>query len=162
MQAKDSGILGWLRRDRLPSDLYELLGAARLDPDVAKLRRDIRLASSDLSKALNEQDPKLAQRAARLQTELARADRILGDQVKLGAYRARMVQALRRKYEKRHGTVGEVGSGSALREWLAGAMCVHPHEVDAVVQAMRAGQRASTSSEKQGTIATMEAVMTSG
>lgn len=154
MQAKDSGILGWLRRDRLPSDLYELLGSARLDPDVAKLRQAVRLAARDLSKALNEQDPKLAERAARLQTELARADRVLGDPVKLGAYRARMVEALRRKYEKRHGTAGEVGSGPALRAWLAGAMRIHPHEVDALVQAMRAGQRASTSPEKRGAIGT--------
>lgn len=136
MQGKPSRVLVWLRRDRLPGDLYELLGVARLDLDAEGLRGIIREANRELLALLGDADSKLSERAARLQTELAQADRILADPARLRAYEARLVRALRDSFVEKHGDVRGVGAASKLRVWLEQRIHVHPARVDAVMRAM--------------------------
>jgi hypothetical protein len=143
VKSNDSGIDDWLGRDRLPADLYELLGASRFDPDVEKLRRAVRQADRDLVRAPQGGDADRAGRAAKLRRELARADQVLADPARLRVYHTRLVQALVRRYAKRHGAVRDAAGESELKAWLASRIGVHRDRLDAVARAMRAAATAA-------------------
>jgi len=133
-------VLDWLRRDRQPLDVYELLGVPRLAPDRDQLLAAVKAAYRELLPYQNHRDPEVARRAMVLQMELGRAEDIVSDSGRLREHEEKVVEGLRGEYMRATREAGEVWPLERLRSWLEREQLVHPERVEAVARAVQVPQ----------------------
>ena len=133
-------ITDWLHSDRQPVDVYELLGVPRFHPDRDQLLAAVRAAYAKLLPYQNHKEPKVAERATKLQMELGRAEDILSDSVKLREHQKQIVEGLRGEYVRAAREAGEDWSLDRLQSWLSRQHVVHPERVETVARAIHVSQ----------------------
>ena len=87
-----SNILRWLDSTSQPSDYYDLLGCKSLDPDINRIVQEIRSVGRELLTYQNHRDPVIAQRAVKLQYELAKAAEVFNNRKKLRTYQETLLR----------------------------------------------------------------------
>lgn len=146
-------IVKWLDRQEPPTDFYELLGVARLDPDVEVLRSLVRQSSRALFPFQSHRDPQKAQRAIRLQLELGRAADILASPQKLAQFRGQLLERIRREWLEKPSSQKQ--NDPALRKWLQDQHKLHVSVIDEAIQQLHA-QPSPTASAAEEEILTLE------
>ena len=136
MKPSETSIRRWLEADRLPADLYELLGRRRFDPDQSALLAATRAAHRELLPYQNHPDAAKARRALALLIELGRAEDVLTHANKMRAYHEQLLDRLREAYGRLPGPAEDVWTLAHLQGWLSGVAGVHPQAVAAVAQSL--------------------------
>jgi endonuclease YncB( thermonuclease family) len=132
----DQPIPDWIGRDRLPGDLYELLGRRRFDPDTDGLRAAVLIANRQWRPFQNHRRPEVILRARALLDRLGLAEITFGDSAKHAAYDRDLIQALAENYARRQGGATRSWSVEPLRSWLAEEQDVHPARLERILDAL--------------------------
>ncbi len=133
-------IRDWLKTERQPADLYDLLGRRRFDPHREELLEGVRTAYADLLPYQNHADPQVAARAVKLQRELGRAEDILSDPQKIEAHHGKIVASFREAYGAICGDPSVPWSLDGVQEWLEAEGNVVPDQLPAVAEAVLKAQ----------------------
>jgi hypothetical protein len=128
----------WLLRERLPTDLYELLGAPLFDPDRQRLLELVHAAYAELLRYQNHEDRVVVDRVVRLQGELGRAEEVFSDPAKTCRYQESLLPALREAYADACRATGGHGGEQNLLEWMK-RQGVHPSQFAMLAHAIAPG-----------------------
>lgn len=129
-------IAEWLERDREPLDIYELLGKKRLDPDMDGLKAAISEATREILPYQSHADPKIAQRAMRLLTDLGGADLVVADPEKIEQHNRQVLDMLFDEYAAEHGDDVAAWDWNDLKRWLLRDKIVHPLTIEDTLAAL--------------------------
>jgi sulfatase modifying factor 1 len=142
----------FLHTERQPTDIYDLLGRPRFDPDREALASLIRSAYGELLPLQNHRDPKMARRAMQLQLELGRAQDVLSHDGKLKGHHRQILDALRTAYLAARGEAQEDWVLGRLKFWLRGVGSVHPACLNVVARLVRDGTQPALEAELEKTL----------
>lgn len=125
----------WLGDGAEPADLYELLGAARFDPEHEQLIKRIRTLTRETIKLQNHEKEEVVQRAIKLQGELGKAEHVLSHRSELRAYHAGLLREICRQYEHLNENAAPWRTDQ-LQAWLKDEQRVHPKWVGPIGEAL--------------------------
>ncbi len=129
-------LLAWMQTGTKPADHYELLGLARCHPRRQDLLAAVRECNRVLHECQNHQDAERAERAIRLQRQVADALNVFSDDARWQQYNVELVERWRDQYAAKHGRDPAHWRPEGLRRWLAMRM-VHPARLDEIAGWMR-------------------------
>ncbi len=124
-------LLEWIKTGTNPADHYELLGLARCHPRREDLLAAVRECNRVLHECQNHQDAQRADRAIRLQRQVAEALNVFSDDSRWAQYDVALVERWRDQYAAKHGRDPAHWRPEGLRRWLAIRM-VHPARLDEI------------------------------
>lgn len=128
-------LLSWLKADRQPSSLYELLDKQCLDPDVESLRSAIESANRTLWPYQNHADTNIARKAIRLLGEVGRAADTLSDPAKLANYDSELLRELEQEFIWANNDDRTIDA-QRLGDWLLQVKNVHPSRLKEAFRAL--------------------------
>ncbi len=124
-------LLEWIKTGTKPTDHYELLGLARCHPRREDLLAAVRECNRVLHECQNHQDSQRADRAIRLQRQVAEALSVFSDDSRWQQYNVELVERWRDQYAAKNGRDPAHWRPEGLRRWLAIRM-VHPARLDEI------------------------------
>ena len=129
-------ITGWLRKESLPRNLYELLGHTLFDPNREELLQSLRSTNRELLDYQSHPEPAMANRAMALLTELGRARGILEDPAKLQTHNEELIETLRQEFTRDRGAAA-LKAGTELSAWLVQHNGLDPADAERVASVVR-------------------------
>jgi len=131
-----SALRDWLEEDHEPTDLYQLLGRLRFDPDREGMIADVQSGYLELSAYERHIDPRLARRAGRLKKLLAYAEEILATPDRLSVYCEVLERRLREAYLETAHQARTPWAADQLLGWLEREQWVHPYVLTNVARTL--------------------------
>jgi hypothetical protein len=143
-----TSVLQWLKNERMPRDIYELLGRKRFDPDVGGMRGTVHDATRELMPCQNHTDAAVAKRAMILLLELGRAGNVLADSEKTKKYHGYILRMIRESYSQEEGQKPGAWTPIRIQVWLEREQAVHPAKSNVIAKALAIDHTRSESPAK--------------
>lgn len=126
----------WLDNEGQPSDVFQLLGRLRFDPDRESMVAEIAAADAELARLQTQPDRRLADRARRIRKLLGYAKEILDEPQRLDAYLDLLIQRLEEAFQKARAAGDAPWPPDRILDWLEREQWVHPYALGALVRVL--------------------------